>query len=125
MSYQEWLLALCIWREARGEEYKAKAGVAWSIRNRVARPGWWGNSLYTVILKPWQYSSFNAGDPNATKFPVPDDMYWLDCVRATAEPDDVSLGATHYYDRSLDGHPPEWAKSMTHTCNLGNLRFFK
>lgn len=126
------LLALCIWREARGEVYDAKQGVAWSIRNRVMEPCWWGSGWDGVILKPWQYSSFNSDDPNATKVPMLNSDMFADCLNAAVEAFqgngiDPTSGATHYFDKSLDAKPPSWATdgSMVKTCDLGALHFFK
>lgn len=31
------------------------------------KPDWWGESLHEVCLKPWQFSCWNAGDPNREK----------------------------------------------------------
>ena len=130
-SYPFTLLALCIWREARGEIRDAKLGVAWSIRNRVERGGWWGNTWATVILKPYQYSSFNANDPNACKLPSPTDPSWLECLDVANQvfdspnvPDPTG-GATSYFDKSLDNNPPSWAAELIHTWDLGNLHFYK
>ena len=125
MSYEALLIALCVWREARGEIYEAKVAVSWCIRNRASKPGWWGTDIYSVITKPFQFSSFNAGDPNSTKFPAPDDAAWRDCLKTNSEVLDPTNGATYYFDRSLDGNPPRWAASMEHVANIGNLRFFK
>lgn len=126
------LLALCIWREARGEPLDAKQAVAWAIRNRVTNPSWWGNSWQSVILKPWQFSSFNAGDPNAVKWPQETDSSWQaslgfanDVWHGTGV--DPTGGATHYFDNSLDNHPPGWATdgSMQHCADIGALRFYR
>ena len=130
------LLVLCVWREARGEGPDAMLGVAWSIRNRVLRPGWWGHSWMSVILMPLQYSSFNHNDPNATKWPSEESPTFTDCLiaankvytfdlqQAPLVPDPTG-GATHYFDASLDHNPPTWAKEMTKTCEIGRLRFYK
>ena len=41
------------------------------IRNRAEDPKKrWPRTVSGVILEPRQFSSFNAGDPNAVKFPV-------------------------------------------------------
>ena len=131
-SYEFILLALTVWRESRGETQDARRGVAWSIRNRVLHPGWWGGSWVGVILKPWQYSSFNAGDANAAKFPAAEDAAWDACLAAATEAyhgdgEDPTGGAVNYFDRSLDGDEPKWATdgSYAHTVNLGNLRFYR
>jgi N-acetylmuramoyl-L-alanine amidase len=132
-AYQLALLALCIWREARGEPIEAKRGVAWVVRNRATNPSWWGGpSFSSVILKLWQFSSFNHTDPNATKWPADSDPSWVDSLSAAAQAfagldEDPTLGATHYFDKSLDANPPAWATdgSMTKTVDLGALHFFK
>jgi N-acetylmuramoyl-L-alanine amidase len=133
-SWEFSLLALCVWRESRGEIVDAKRAVAWSIRNRAMRPTWWGTDYPSVILKHvnniYQYSSFNTGDPNAVKFPEANDTAWQACLMAAESAyegvgGDPSLGATHYFDRSLDGNPPAWAAKMIHTANIGNLRFYR
>jgi spore germination cell wall hydrolase CwlJ-like protein len=129
-EYSFIMLALAIWREARGEVYAAKQGVAWVIQNRVLNPGWWGHDLVGVILMPFQFSSFNSGDPNATKFPAEADPSWADSldvankVIADALPDNTS-GATSYFDNSIA--PPGWATdgSQVHTVDIGNLHFYK
>lgn len=128
------LLALCIWREARGELVTTKEAVAWSIRNRVDNPRWWGHSWSGIILMPWQYSSFNRSDPNATKWPTPNDPAWIESLTvaqqvflADASLPDPTHGATSYFDNSLDTDPPKWATdgSMVKTVDFGRLHFYK
>ena len=130
--YGRILTALCVWREARSESFNADMGVAWVIRNRAERPGWWGGpSLSSVILHPFQFSSFNANDPQSHKLPTEADWSWEQCLTATDmmlndEPD-PTLGATSYFDASLDSNPPKWATdgSNVKTVELGRLRFYK
>ena len=129
-AYQFGLLPLCVWREARNQDHATKVAVAWTIRNRTSRPMWWGRDYPSVILKPWQYSSFNAADPNSQKFPRADDPSFEDCLIAaeavfTGTTEDPTGGATHYYDRSLDSKPPTWANSMTRTADIGAFHFYK
>jgi len=64
------LMKLCVWREARGEGMLGKRGVAQVIQNRANDPSWWGHDIRSVILKPWQFSSFNMADPNSEKWPA-------------------------------------------------------
>lgn len=136
--YEFILVALCIWREARGETLDVKKAVGWSIRNRFLRPGWWGHSWEGIVLLPWQYSSFNHNDPNATKLPTSADPSWGDSLTAasmvwTADvlstpfiPDPTS-GADSYFDMSLDSNPPSWATdgSKQHTLDIGRLHFYR
>jgi|ERR1017187_338362 hypothetical protein len=133
-SYSFILFALCLWREARGELYDTKTAVAWSIRNRVQRPGWWGHDWAGVILMPWQYSSFNHADPNASKLPIPADPAWQDCLDIAAKVyptptlvDDPTQGATSYFDISLDPDPPKWTLdgSQVKTIDMGRLHFYR
>lgn len=119
--YEQFLLWLVAWREARGESATAQLGVMWSVRNRAAKPSWWGNSIVSVILKPFQYSSFNANDPNATKLPAEKDAAWLQIQKLDGP--DPTQGATHYY--STDIPEPEWAAQMTCTASIGSLKFYR
>lgn len=122
--YQTFLLALCAWREARGCSLQAQQGVVWTILNRAAKPGWWGTDVISVILKPLQFSSFNVGDPNATKFPVANDPVWKEILLLAIAPgSDPTDGATNYYDTSIE--PPSWTTAMTLTTQIDSLRFYK
>lgn len=139
-SYPFNMLALCIWREARGEMMLAKEAVAWSIRNRVLHPRWWGRDWVGVVLMPFQYSSFNHNDPNATKLPLASDPSWRDCLNVasrmftsipqptdTLDLTDPTAGADSYFDTSLDTNPPKWAVDGSHqkTCDVGRIHFYK
>ena len=124
------LLKLCVWREARGEDPAGQAGVAWSVLNRAAHPRWWGHDIRSVVLKPFQYSSFNPNDPNVAKFPDPGDPVYRrlsvicdDCMSG-ALPDPTG-GATSYFDASLDAKPPQWAASMDRCAVIGRIRFYR
>jgi N-acetylmuramoyl-L-alanine amidase len=124
------LFKLCVWREARGEGQLGKRGVAHVIQNRAANPGWWGGpSLHSVILKAWQFSSFNPGDPNSEKWPADDDPSFQDCseicetvTRGTDE--DITNGATSYYDISIPA--PVWVTDGSNdlTLAVGRLKFY-
>lgn len=125
------LLELCVWREARGEGFEGKRGVAWTIRNRVTHPKWWGHDWHSVILKPWQFSSFNLQDPNNTRWPADDDPSFADCCAAAVPvynigDTDPTDGATHYYDTSID-FPKAWGPQgeWVNTLNVGRLKFWK
>jgi spore germination cell wall hydrolase CwlJ-like protein len=129
------LFALCLYREARGEPLLVtKQAVAWVIRNRVNNPRWWGDSYWSVILKPYQFSSFNKTDPNATKWPQENDAAWVECLSIASDigsevpsVSDPSGGATSYFDCSLDLNPPAWSEDGTNvkTCDYGRLHFYK
>ena len=125
----EQLLALCCWREARGEGNLGKRGVAHVIANRAADPKWWGHDMRSVILKPFQFSSFNANDPNSTKWPLDDEADWLDCLEAAQKvlaggDPDPSEGATYYFSPPLLVAPHAWGPVEV-TAKIGRLTFCK
>ena len=107
---------------------EAKLGVANVVKNRVRKPGWWGVDYCTVILKPWQFSSFDGGDPNDSKFPQADDPSWTDSKTAASRvflgqvPDNTG-GATYYHDVSI-AKPAKWV-NMVLTVRIGRLLFYK
>lgn len=128
------MLSLLLWREARGEDVPTKRVVAWSVRNRATHPSWWGRDWIGVITMHDQYSSLTyLGDPNLTRWPQPVDTSWMACMDVASEVYngtgiDISHGATHYFDKSLDnGREPTWAKdgSMTWVMDSGNFHFWK
>ncbi len=141
-AQQPLFLALGIYREDRGGPMASKVAMACSVRNRVLRPGWWGHDYMSVLFKPDQYTSLTylvahpkgsntcLADPNLVVWPSVSDPEWVDCM-AVAEgitdgtlPDSVQ-GATHYFDKSLDDCPPEWAKLFQHTVDVGRFHFYK
>jgi N-acetylmuramoyl-L-alanine amidase len=134
MSWDIWeasLLALTLWREARGESTTARIGVAYSVINRVRNPKWWGNSIASVLAKRYQYSALTlGGDPNLVKWPVPggpDGIAFEECMKITdqvlsgvvANP---VTGADSYYDASIP--PPAWAKPAMLVKKLGRISFY-
>jgi hypothetical protein len=132
-AFEFTLFALCNWREARGELLTTKQAQAWSVKNRVLNPRWWGGASYSsVILMPWQYSSFNHNDPNAVKWPVESDPSWQDSMDAVSAVLDGTLpdpthGSVSYFDMSMDSDPPSWALSpeFAWACDFGRLHFYK
>ena len=121
------LLSLCVWREARGEGLLGKRGVAHVVKNRSDQPGWWGQTVKSVILHPMQFSSFNPGDPNEEKWPEDNDPSYSDSLTISEDvlingDEDITKGATSYFDVSIP--TPIWAGTMTLTLAVGRLRFF-
>jgi spore germination cell wall hydrolase CwlJ-like protein len=125
------LMALCCYREARGETIFGKRAVCHVIKNRASQPGWWGHDIQSVVLKPWQFSSFNPNDPNSTVWPADDSPSWTDSLSAASavligEDQDSTDGATFYHDLSM-GWPKAWGKESDYvnTLNIGRLRFYR
>jgi hypothetical protein len=65
------------------EDLAAKIAAGCVIRNRVQHPSWYGRNWFEVITKPYQFSSFNPGDPNSAVFGSAADRPWQDSLVAT------------------------------------------
>lgn len=132
MSYDEFLGALCIFREARGASMPAKVAIWWVLRNRAADPrARWPKTIAGCVTEPYQFSSFNKGDPNSTLFPdqkqIQDWDAWQDCQDAVmvAIGGDPTDGATNYHSIP-DGQPlPSWADSAKLTVTIGPFKFYR
>jgi len=80
-----------------------------------------------VILKPKQFSSFNADNPEAVRFPGGDDRVFLQILDHVEQvlmgkDSDLTGGATHFHS---DDASPEWTSSMTKTAKIGVFTFYK
>lgn len=109
-----YVLALCIWREARGETFRGKMLVGATIRNRVEDKRW-PNTYEGVITQRLQFSAFNPNDPNAVKYPStsplehpPEDTAWLGCLQAAGmilASHTTATTANHYHVKTIT---PNW-----------------
>lgn len=129
------VLALTLWREARGEGLAGMVAVAWTIRNRVEDgrdKSWWGEGYAGVCQRPYQFSCWNSNDPNypyltgAKEIPAAE----FDKCQVAAQQviegliPDPTGGATHYYSTSMT-KPPKWVLGATLTLQLGHHIFFR
>lgn len=117
-------LALCIWRESRGESLLGKLLVGQTVENRVRDPRW-PDTYISVITQKFQFSAFNQNDPNVVTYPKEDDLMWPDCV-AVAEfiisaPGKITM-ANHYHAKSIT---PSWAKDKVPLKIEGNHIFYE
>ncbi len=133
LTASQFMEALCLFREARGESKPAKAAMLAVIRNRAAQsPKFgWPPTTTGVIIQPKQFSSFNADDPNAKVWPnagSPGEWQaWLECCDVVTVPmtADPTNGANHY-EALADGVPkPAWANPANKTVEIGKTRFYK
>lgn len=117
-------LALCVWREARGETLLGKLLVCQVIENRVTDPRW-PDTYIGVITQPLQFSAFNKNDPNVTAYPSETDRAWPDCVAAAdlilAAPSPITH-ATHYCVKTLR---PAWCDEQKIVAREGNHIFLR
>jgi Cell Wall Hydrolase len=135
MSYDQFLIALCLFREARGSSLAAMTAIYNVIRNRACDPHKrWRQTISGVILQPKQFSSFNAGSTDAA-FPVapepgqsasPDWVAWQNCLTVVETPliADNTDGANSY-ESCAPGELPSWANPDHLTCTYGPFRFYK
>lgn len=121
------MLALCLWREARGEGRRGQVAVACVIRNRVVKRQ---SSFYEEVIKRWQFSSITAkGDPQLGLYPQSYDADWVQCkVIAQDIVDgklqDETLGATLYYADSM-AFPGSWdIAKVKETIKIGHHTFY-
>lgn len=99
-DYYKAMLALTMWREARGEGREGMRAVGHVIRNRV-RNGTFGDWDH-VITSKWQFSSISApGDAQLVRWPdSPDDRFALamqltDAIFEDNDPD-ITSGSLWY-----------------------------
>ncbi len=120
-------LARTMWGEARGEGARGMQAVGNVILNRVSRGGWYGASIKDVVLKPYQFSAWNANDPNRAKMLNATDADLRQArtialqLQAGTLPD-ITGGAINYHATSVS---PSWAKKMTKTVQIGNHIFYR
>ena len=121
-------LALCLWREARGEPLEGKIAVGYSILNRKAAPQW-GNTIMGVLFQRLQYSSLTyAQDPQLILWPKDNDPSWVQSMQVATDvlegtvPNPID-GADSYHDTSIQ--PPYWATEQTFVKQIGRLLFYK
>ena len=96
-------MALCVWKEARGEGDLGMQAVAWVIRNRAV--DWYRNQqspIHLVVYGKNQFTSMSVPeDPEFNLAPDADDPQYLYCLGLcpdilTAQATDVTNGS-HYY----------------------------
>jgi spore germination cell wall hydrolase CwlJ-like protein len=138
------LMALCIYGEARNQGLEGMRAVGSVVINRARKGGWFGKTIYEVILRSKQFSCFNEDDPGTpaneedinriklveiaedfsgavSKNPWLKEAYW------------VALGILDGYLRSnvreatnyhADYAKPSWANEMRFVKKIGNHLFY-
>ena len=109
------VMARTIWGEARGCGVSGMTAVACAILNRIHHPTWWGHDVISVCQAPWQFSCWNAGDPNRVKIEaVTEDDPWFAIAvgiadrAVSAKLKDITNGADSY--ALTMRQPPVWAE---------------
>lgn len=134
-------VAATLWAEARSEPVQGIVAVANVIRNRVKKPGWWGESYGGVCLAPHQFSCWTpaGGQRNydrllgvmqqfAAGTPITDPGL-RECIGIAhlAMGDylrDNTTGSTHYHVATMTPRP-KWAKGHVPVVQVGNHSFYR
>ena len=129
-DYYKTMLALTMWREARGEGREGMRAVGHVIRNRVVK--WMGDWDHIITAK-WQFSSMTApGDSQLVLWPdSPNAEFELAMLLATdiyvGMDRDITGGALYY--RNAQTATSEWfqknvAEKMRQTAVIGHHEFY-
>lgn len=133
---QEYLLSVdvvarTLWGEARGCGADGMRHVGSVILNRSRKPGWWGTDVISVCRKPYQFSCWNAGDPNRAKVEAvntDDPMFRVALGIAfnvlTGHLADETGGADSYVALSMTERPP-WCAHAVPTYADGWHQFYR
>lgn len=139
--------ALTIHGEARGCTQEGRTAIAHTILNRMKARAWWGigtpgyasHTMAAVCLKPWQFSCWNAKDPNSTMLRTLQQQYREAIEQKTCRAalkalidaldgylPDNTRGATHYLTVTLHESTmcPDWAQGRDDYIQIGSHRFF-
>ena len=142
MRFDQWLAALCIWREARGAGEQAWNAIWWVINNRSQDPQRrWPRTVVGVIEQHAQFSSMtNLGDADLVAWPVeptPPQNPGADWVAfqgicesvVTVAPigTDPTGGAVYYesYPAPPDATKMPWFDLEKLTVTIGRIRFYR
>lgn len=132
------VLARTIWGEDRSGTVPGMSAVANVIMNRVAHGGWWGNTVITVCLRPWQFSSWNPliqGQPMNANYeammeaglqtPGFQDALAIAGLAISGKLQDATDGADSYYEPASVISPPAWAEKAIFTVEIAGQRYYR
>lgn len=128
MDADSFLLALCVWREARDEPQLGWIAVAWAMKNRMARRS---KTLYTTLYSRFL---FNARVRNTLTpedlWPKEEDPVWVQIQAEAAGvwhgviPDPTG-GASAFHTR-YTRVPTQWIEAeFIETAKIGKYIFFR
>jgi spore germination cell wall hydrolase CwlJ-like protein len=125
----QWLLALTIFLEARGEPWEGQYAVAHVVMNRVNDPRRWGATVADVVFQPFQFSCFNAEFCSETFLKVyHEPKAFHDALNIASavlrgEHEDNTFGANHYFATRIT--KPSWADDAKLTVTIHRHAFYK
>jgi len=122
------IVARTLYGEARGESHLGKIGVASVILNRSRIGGWWGKTPRDVCLAHFQFSSWNANDPNRSLLLGSlNDAVYDECLQIAEEVmsgtlKDNTNGADSY---CVTGLRTSWNSALEPCAVVGHHSFYK
>ena len=110
-----YLLAKCIYAEARGEPYVGQVAIGAVILNRVASSSF-PNTIYGVIYQPYAFTCVNDGqinlEPNQTAY---------NAARDALNGWDPTYGAIYYYNPNTATSSWIWSRTIVTTIGKHNF----
>lgn len=110
-----YLLAKCVYAEARGESYVGQVAVAAVILNRVASPDF-PNTIYGVIYQPWAFTAVHDGQIN-----LEPDYEAYQAAQDALNGWDPTYGALYYYNPAVA--TSSWIYSRPIVTTIGDHVF--
>lgn len=110
-----YVLAKCVYAEARGEPYEGQVAVAAVILNRVKSPDF-PNTIAGVVYQPWAFTAVNDGQIN-----LEPDQTAYSAARDAMNGWDPTYGCLYYYNASTA--TSKWIFSRTTVVTIGNHVF--
>lgn len=125
------IMARTIYGEGRGESQQARVAIGCVLLNRWrSTTGQWAkdDTLSTTCLRPWQFSAWNAGDPNMDKMMrvTVNNKTFRQCMQAALtalDSPDITNGARHYHTVSM-GWPRAWGDKKEPCAVIGKHAFY-
>ncbi len=97
-------MALCVWKESRGEGTQGMRAVAHVIANRIGHPGF-AKTIHDIVYGKNQFTSMSVpSDPEFNLIPPPNDTqfgYCLSiCPQVLSGDDQDPTDGAHYYENA-------------------------
>lgn len=125
-------VARTLWGEARNQGERGMRAVACVIQNRVRNPAWWGRDWISVCKRKWQFSCWNATDPNLKKLLAVDrkNAAFKQAVLIATEAvegrlTDITAGSDHYLNPKAVTKMPAWSRDREPVRIIGDHHFYK
>lgn len=110
-----YLLARCVYAEARGEPYEGQVAIAAVVLNRV-KSSQFPNTISGVIYQPWAFTAVNDGQINLT----PNETA-MKAAKDALNGWDPTYGCLYYYNPATA--TSKWIWSLTVVMKIGRHSF--